>query len=303
LYYLPHDINRLLNTTTPEERDVQIEDEIHDIAPRIAVKRNEYRHFGPYWWWVKPLLRKSPGSRRSWIRGGYTDRSLVAETDPAILTHPAFDDTERWLAWLGLQYYAAEVVDDTPAGFHIIQTGHRRVSMYTLYDADASEQIDLFGDEGESNASLDAFLSDPTRYTGGAWLTRAEEYIESNEPFRAAAALRRAIRRAVDGTDRTKAWIRLGQLFQEQDHVYKALFCYQNAYEKDREAWIQGLMGDAWLQLDEPQEAAQCFHAALQAMPGNPEYIAGYERAQKILAEHGKTADGYQLHGDRLAGI
>jgi predicted negative regulator of RcsB-dependent stress response len=301
LYYLPHDISRLLTEISPEQRDTEIEETIHDLAPLIAVKRNEYRHFGPYWWWVKPVLGRSPGARRSWIRGGYTDRQYLDTVDRHMLSHPAMDDPERWTVWLGLHYYRTETVDDTPAGFHIVQTGHRSATSYTVYDADASEQLDLFPGDESSHSGLAAFLADPTRYTGSAWLPRAEEYIAAGQPFHGAAALRRAIHRAVDGGDRARAWIRLGQLFQELDHVHKALFCYHNAYQKDEEAWIQGLMADAWMQADEPQEALQCFHAALQAMPGNPEYHAGCERAQRMVAEHGRVAAGYQLRPERLA--
>jgi predicted negative regulator of RcsB-dependent stress response len=320
LYFLPHDINSLLDRVTPEERDRQLDDSIHDLAPRIAVKKNEYRHFGPYWWWVKPLIRRSPGARRSWFRGGYTDRAFMEELDPHVLDHPGFSTSvtgpsslttgttaappaqrDRWLAWLGLQYYNAETVDDTPAGFHVVQTAHKRVIAYSVYDADASEQLHLFGDAGEADGALSDFLSDPARYTGSTWFHRAEEHAAAGRTHHAAAALRRAIQRAVDGSDRTRAWLRLGQIYQENDHVRKALFCYQNAFQRDQEGWIQGLMADAWLQDNEPQEALQCYQAALHSMPGNPEYQAGLERTRRILEEQGRISAGYQLRSDRLA--
>ncbi|MFW5643874.1 MAG: tetratricopeptide repeat protein [Alkalispirochaeta sp.] len=301
MYYRTDEITRLLQNSTPRERQEEVADALHDLAPRIAAKRNEYRHFGPFWWWIKPLLPTIPGARRSWYRGGYRDRDFLSDTDVQLLHHPAAEEIRAALPWLGIRYYYTEIVDDTPAGFHIVERTPRDVFAYVVYDADAGEQLDLFDDPADARRGDDTFLADPTRYTGSAWLPRAEEYIARGEPFRGAAALRRAINRAVDNGDRIRAWIRLGQLFQELDHVRKALFCYQNAYERDREAWIQGMMGDAWLQAGEPSEALQCYHVALAAMPGNPEYLAGIERAQRGIANHGPTAAGYQLRAERLA--
>ncbi len=320
MYFLPHDISSMLADTDTTEIDQTLDQNIRDLTPRIAAKKNEYRHFGPYWWWVKPLLRKSPGARRSWLKGGYRDRHFLDSLDPNILdphllNHPGFSagdpapqttngqetNRDRQLAWLGFQYYHAEIVDDTPAGFHIVQTGHRRVLAYTVYDADASEQLPLFTDPESKDTTVTEFLSDPTRYTGSAWFQRAEEYAAADTPHKAAAALRRAIQRAIDTSDRTRAWIRLGQLYQDNNHIQKALFCYHNAYQKDQEGWIQGLMADAWLQDNDPHQALQCYQAALQTMPGNPEYQAGLERTRRLLTQHGPAHGTYQLQPDRIA--
>ncbi len=305
MYFLPHDINSLLADVDRQRRDDAIEEAVAQLTPRIAAKKNEYRHFGPYWWWVKPLMQDHGSARRSWLRGGYTDRVFLKEYGNAQSDLPITMESDgegaRWLAWLGFRYFEMETVDDTPAGFHIVQRDHQSVAAYTVFDADASEQLQLFSDESDAQESRAEFIADPTRYTGGAWFRRADEYATEGHYHRAAAALRRAVQRAVDESDRTRAWIRLGELFQEMDHVRKALFCYYNAYRRDREGWIQGLMGDAWLQLNDPYEAIQCFQAALQAMPGNPEYQAGMERARKLIDAQGTITAAYRLRPERLA--
>ncbi len=86
---------------------------------------------------------------------------------------------------------------------------------------------------------------------------------------------------------------------KKNEYLRKALFCYQNAFQRDQEGWIQGLMADAWLEDNEPQEALQCYQAALRSMPGNPEYQAGLERTRRILEEHGRISAGYQLRSGR----
>lgn len=314
MFYLPREIDRLLIDTSEEQRDREIDEHIHDLAPRVAVKRNEYRHFGPFWWWVKPFMRRSPASRRTWLRGGYRDRSFIETAEPFGSGTEAFpsgtaptagtedlEEQDRWLCWLGVRYYADEVVDDTPAGFHIVESPRGNTFVYTVYDADASEQLTLFGEENAKHTDLDAFLADPMRYTGGNWIHRAEEYARHGQTFRAAAALRRAINRAVLDDDRTAAWIRLGQLFQDSGHTHKAILCYQNAYHREQEGWIHGLMGAAWLDAGEAHHAVRCYRAALEAMPDNPEYQAGMAAAERAVAETGTITAGYRLAGERLA--
>ena len=306
MYFLSHDINRLLDGVTPHERDRDLEERLTDVAPRLVAERREHRHFGPYWWWVKPLLRKISGTRRSWIRGGYHDRSFVEEfgSVPSAVTDAAGGDgkeADRWMAWLGLRYFDAEIVDDLPAEFHIVERSDRQIQEYRLYDADASRQMDLFDAEGPATPEIRHLLNDPSRFSGSAWLRRADELAVTGETWRAASALRRAIDHAIDDTDRSRAWLRLGELFQEHDHVHKAIYCYRNAFEREQEGWVQGLMGEAWLQADEPHEALRCYRKALESMPGNPEYQAGMERAEKAIRKETRGAAGYTLLQERLA--
>lgn len=277
MYFTQDRLNSLLADVTPEDRDHQVRTTLTDLAPRLAAKRNEYRNFGPFWWWVKPILRSMPATRRSWIRGGFVDRRVLDNE----IQHAAPD----WLPWLGLRYYEAEALDDTPANFHILERPDGEVEIYRLYDADASEQIDLFDAGDRENRELTQFLADPVRFSGSAWLQRADTYIAEGDLLRAGAALRRAVDRAVDETDRSTAWIRLGQLFQEHRHTRKAILCYKNAWEREREGWIQGLIAEAYLDNDQPQEAIAGYEAALAAMPGNPEYQAGLERCRRLTED------------------
>lgn len=289
MFFLPQHIERLLSETDPDQREQELQDELAALAPRLAQKKNEYRHFGPFWWWIKPLVRRYPSARGSWLKGGYVDRGFLSRM--AHLPAPQHQEIpHQEIAWLGLQYYRAEILDDTPAAIHIVEDAGGTVFAYRLYDADASEQIDLFS-EPEEKAELQAFLADPGRFSGSAWLQKADTHIAQGDLLRGSAALRRALDRAVDEQDRTTAWIRLGQLFQEHTHTAKAIFCYHNAWERDREGWIQGLIAEAYLESDQPCEALPCFEAALKAMPGNPEYQAGVERCRRITRERERAFD------------
>jgi tetratricopeptide (TPR) repeat protein len=300
VFFLPHDINSLLDGISPEERDTELARTLGEIAPRIAADRRDHRYFGPYWWWVKPLLQQVAGTRRSWVRGGYRDRSVLARPGDQPSSPEEVEDA-RWMAWLGLRYREAELVDDLPAEFHIIETPDGGVHAYDLYDADASRQMDLFAEETTESPELRRLLNDPARFSGSAWLRRADELEAAGETWRAAAALRRAIGRAIDDDDRSRAWLSLGRIFQSRDHIHKAIFCYRNAFERDHEGWVQGLMGDAWLQAGEPHEALRCFRRALESMPGNPEYRAGADRAERAIREESRAAAGYTLLQERLA--
>lgn len=306
MVFLAHDINSLLDGVSEHGRDADLEDALNDLAPRLEAGRRDHRHFGPYWWWFKPLLRSAPGARRSWVRGGFRDRSILeACLDPASLLPPDHGGTEReqqrWLAWIGLQYFRSEIVDDRPAGFHIVELADRSVVSYQVYDGDASRQMDLFDTPSTISPEVEQLFRDPSSFSGSAWLRRADQLEQTGRPWAAAAALRRAISNAVDADDRSRAWLRLGQLFQEQHHVRKAIFCYRNAFERDQEAWIQGLMGEAWQQAGEPHEALRCYRAALESMPGNPEYQAGVVRAEQEIKRHRDRVAGYTLLPEPLA--
>jgi tetratricopeptide (TPR) repeat protein len=302
VFFQQAEVNSLVEAVSPKQRDRDIEERLTELAPRIVAARRDHRHFGPFWWWIKPLLRRMPGTRGSWVRRGYIDRAADRWGRELPIHVPGgADERSRWIAWLGLRYYDNEIVDDLPAEFHIIQPADRSVCEYRPYDADASRQLDLFAEPPEPSPELAGLMRDPARFSGSAWLRRADEYEAAGEPWPAAAALRRAIDRAVDDSDRSRAWLRLGQLFQERDHVHKAIFCYRNAFEREHEGWVQGLMGAAWLQAGDPAEALTCYRRALQAMPHNPEYLAGRRRAEREIVERGRIGAAYPPAQDRVA--
>ncbi len=303
MYFSRDDINSLLDGVSSRRRDTEIEETLGALTPRLAVERREHRHFGPFWWWIKPLLKALPGSRRSWIRGGYRDRTILSEVDygedsPFSALPGTDEERARWIAWLGLRYYEAEIIDDAPAGFHVVETTPRHVTSYQLHDADASHQMDLFQETVEDSIEIRDLMRDPTRFSASVWLRRADEYIVAGDSWKAASALRRAISHAVDDGDRSRGWLQLGTLFQQMRHVHKAIFCYRNAFEREQEAWVQGLMGEAWMEAGEPHEALPCYRAALEAMPHNPEYRSGQKRAEELLAER---VGRYSPMQDRLA--
>ena len=326
LYFLPSDISAMLAGISAEERDRRLATGLTELAPRVAADRRSYRHFGPYWWWVKPLLARQPGARRSWLRGGYRDRTflqrfahlpavgpateagvsgvprgpgLPARPDQPDQSDPA--EQTRWIAFLGLLYQEAERVDELPAGFHLVEDPQGGVTSYQAYDADASRQLELFSAAQEPSTELRHLLRDPRSFSASGWLRRAEGMVDRGRVWEAAAALRRAIDRAAEDEDRSRGWLLLGRLFQDRGHVHKAIFCYRNAFAREQEGWVQGLMAEAWMEAERPDEALPCYRRALQAMPGNPEYQAGRDRAQRLLRERSGGGSGYVLTQDRIA--
>jgi tetratricopeptide (TPR) repeat protein len=291
LFFTSHQIETLLAEVSTTDRDRELNETLGGLIPQLSANKVEYRHFGPYWWWVKPLVKNLAGSRGSWMRGGYRDRRFIESVNPGLpdVVAPEAAERDRWAAWLGLRYREAEMLDETPASMHIVEYTDGSVAAYRLYDADASEQGDLFAAgfsaDGSDDEVLPEIARDPTRFSGSAWLHRANSYEAEGDLLRAAAALRRAVDRAVNETDRSTAWIRMGELFREHHHTRKAVFCLHNAWERDREEWIQALIAQAYLENDQPGEALPYYEAALATMPGNPEYLAGKERCRSLLAE------------------
>lgn len=307
LFIMRH-IEQLL-ATHPE----QLDSDLAELIPRLVANRREHRHFGPFWWWVKEIARKMPGSRRSWLRGSYRDHRAVdlwSRTIDGVTPPGQSSENDRRLAWYGLVYYRQETLDDEPAGFHLSDVpaeaaladrSEAAAAVYHLYDADASEQMDLFGGANTDRDAATTVFRDPAAFSASLWLRRAEEEIAQGALLRASAALRRAISRAVDQTDRSRAWLRLGEILQGAGAIHPAILCYRNAFARDQEAWVHGLMGSAWLEAGDAAEAARCYRAARAAMPGNPEYEAGLARAEALLSQNGRNAGSYVLAGERLA--
>lgn len=256
--------------STGDARRDEVHEELPALVPLLKASPREYRHFGPYWWAVKRLLRDLPGSRAAWFRGPSRDTTVtVGDMDP------------QDLAWVALVYYRRERVEDHPAEFHIIEHPAGRVEAYRLVDGDAAGQLSLFPDDLPQPAA--SGTPGTPVYTGGAWMVRGEELAQRGAFVEAAAAFRRAASRSRHPRDSATAWIRLGQLFQEHHHSHKALFCYYNAWEREKEGWIHGLVAAVYLELGLPEEALRCYHMALEDMPGNPEYRAGVEQCRALM--------------------
>ncbi len=279
MFFSSTQIEAALSSTTPEDRKATLRQELEDVIPQLLSTPERYRHFGPFWWFVKALLRDHPLTRRSWLRGSFRDRSITTVC-PEL--PPGAEEFHELLPWLGFRYFHAEMLEESPAEFHIIEAEPGTVRAYVPHDGDAGEQLDLF-ESAFREAQSRQRLIDPRQFTGGAWLIEAEKHAAAEDLLRSAAALRRAAARSTVARDRSTAWIRLGQLFQEHRHPAKAIFCYHNAWEREQECWIQGLVAEVHLEEGRPGEALVCYQAALQEMPENPEYLAGATRCEDLL--------------------
>lgn len=288
VFFTDTEREQLFDSQTDAQIEASTHERLTELAPRLSVNRAEYRHFGPYWWWIKPLVARIRTTRGSWLRGGHLDRDFVRQCG---LPHP-----DLRVAAEGLAYYDYETVGEQPASFHVVESAAGVASHYDLCDPDAGHQLDLFEREPSANSRLSALLADPTQFAASNWLRVADRFASEGAWVRGAAALRRAIDTALASDDRLRAWIQLGQLYQEHGHHSKALLCYRNAYERGQEAWIQGLMAELYLLDNRPAAAVESYRAALAAMPGNPEYQARLHQAEEMLQRHNASALSYRLH-------
>jgi len=253
------------------------------LLPDLLHDRSQYLHFGPYWWWVKILLRTIPAGKGTWIRRSYHDTTLVHESDP------------MKLAQLGFAYREISLPQSPPRKLHIIEGPESEARWYKLADPDAVHQLDLFS---ESTEELPLPL-DAADFSVSPWLRRADELIAADRPHEAIAALTRAVERTHTSEERNGVLLQMAQVFRDHGHHRKALLCYRDAIERGQEPWIYGLMGDVYLEQDQPSEAARCYKAALAAMPGNPEYRFGYERALSEVKRHTDSRGEYSLQDDQ----
>lgn len=292
-----------LSSLSLDSLNRRAEGELKRIAPFVAASRTEYRRFGPAWWWIKSRLKGTAAARGTWIRGRSTDTEL-AETlsGMADLTPRADVPLELKLIVAGLEFYQADLFTDSePPTFTVMELPDGVVRVYELKDPDATEQLDLFDAPQTPARRVAGYFTEPANFSATPWFHRAEKMESAGQIAAARTALRYGIERAATNDDRATGWLRLGQLYQRSGHPAAAVTCYQCAYDRDRATWIQGLMGQAFLDAGKAHEAVRCFERALEAMPGNPEYQAGLETARANLARHARGAEYYQLSATKGA--
>jgi tetratricopeptide (TPR) repeat protein len=273
-----------LEHTLPEEARrhpaTWAKENLRQIAADLLAEPGRYKLFGAYWWGVKHLLRHSGvGPRGAWFRGPYADeavRGLADHGQPALNLHAAlrrvraWDDGPEWL-------------DRPEADLGICEWSDGQVEMYRLSDTDCGHQLDLFDAADRQEHRRRHYLQTVTEYLPRTWRSHGDRALEDGNPGRAAVCYQRMIHLATSRTDRSEAWLLLGMTYDQMGHFPKAVFCYQNLYEKENEHWILGNIANSHYQAGRIRDAIACYEQALKLMPGNPEFAAGLEAARLKL--------------------
>jgi tetratricopeptide (TPR) repeat protein len=259
----------------PSMDDEEIDRRLRKTADRLAELPETYRSFGPYWWIVKGALRSRKG-RRAWFTGPADDPELRDDSDGR---------ESRGLLEEGFFYFDQDSRDGMPVpDLHLVE-GRAGAFVYQLQDPDAGRQLDLFEEVENQERLREQFLRNTASYLPGPWLQAGDEAVTEGEHHRAVARYKRALTVAHDEESRLQSWLRIGTALDEAGHYEKAIVAFEQAYRRGKEGWILGLIGQAALAAGRYGEAANRFSAALETMPGNPEYQAGLEAARARLAE------------------
>lgn len=263
----------------PGVGQTDIDIRLEQITRELGERPELYNTFGHWWWLVKRELQKR--SRRwHWFTRGYCDRAILEAVVPTHAPEARRQQMEKALA-----YQEAEAADGEPyPEIHIldIASGAR---VYRVQDPDAGRQLDLFEEVENRQRRREAFLERTDRYLPTPWLQRGDDQLAEGNSDRAVACYKRALAVAHEPESLLNGWLKIGTVYQERGEQRKAIVAYEQAYQRGKEAWILGMIGQALLEAGRPGEAAQRFRGALESMPGNPEYRAGLERAQAHLAE------------------
>ena len=274
------------------------EDRLRGIAKELRARPERYRAFGPYWWLIKGSLRRRY-RRRDWFAGPAEDRQIMEEFLPGPKgsgperpeqessesrdARPRPEENLRLLS-LAVAYYDTEAADGEPLSeLHILE-GRRGAFLYRIQDPDASRQLDLFDEVVNEEQRREKFLKRAATFLPGPWLQAGDRSAAAGESHRAVACYKRALAVAHDTESRLQGWLRIGTTLQEAGHPEKAIVAFEQAYRRGQEGWILGLIGQASLAAGRYGEAVRQFSAALESMPGNPEYRAGLDAARSAVA-------------------
>ncbi len=257
-----------------------VKENLKIIAQDLCREPSGYRLYGCYWWGVKYLLRQSEtGSRSAWFRGPCQDEEIRHLTDhgaPALNLHAALEHGRLWddgPEWLER--------DDAALGIYEWNNGD--VELYRLSDTDTGHQLDLFEMADLQEQRRKRYLETVSVFLPRTWRSHGDRALENADPRRAAVCYQRMIHLSTSHTDRSEAWLLLGMTYDQMGHYPKAIFCYENLYERENEHWILGNIATSHFQAGNTRRSIEYFEQALKLMPGNPEFAAGLEAARLKL--------------------
>lgn len=274
-----------VESTLPEEcrtrRAAWIKARLKSIGAELAADRSAYKRYGSYWWGVKALLKRhAVGGKRAWFHGPSADEETRRRSDHG-------DDALNLQAALNYAELCApdgQWLQRDEAALHICEWSDGGVELYRLADGDTGRQLDLFAQAERQAERLSQYLGSVADFLPRTWRSKGDRALQNGNLDLAVACYRRMMLLAGDGLDRTEAWLLLGMTFDQKRHFNKAIFCYLNLYEREKQHWLLGNIAASYSQAGKFGAAVDYYEQALRHMPGNPEFEAGLRQNRLRLS-------------------
>ncbi len=249
---------------------------LKEIADELQVFPEDYRLFGPYWWFIKDQLRRAGIARNAWFHLSPAD----GETLEALSDKPKALVLAAALQYLRMLQEDPQPLTEDEKAQHFWESG-REGRIITIEDSGLSLQPDLFADLEKHEIRTRDFLNMPDNYIPRIWKERGLLRKEEGKPFSAYRCFLRYLGTAADEQAKADAWLLIGILFFEQGHFPKAVFAFSNAYDRDTQDWILAHLAEARVSNGELRDGLQLFEQLVQRMPGNPEYRQRLEELRR----------------------
>ena len=278
-----NEIERSLPETARHQPAIWIKESLKQLGAELRQCPGRYKLYGCWWWGLKHLLKTmAVGPRSAWYLGPCQDETVRTRIDLGDISLNLQAALERARLWDD----GPEWLDRREATRSICEWPDGQVELYQLSDTDAGHQLDLFETITLQEQRLRHYLNSITDFLPRTWRNLGDQAMISQQPARAAVCYQRMLHLSTSQTERSDAWLLLGLCYDQMGHFPKAIFCYKNLFEKDKEDWLLGNIASSCYQAGRIREAIEYWEQALYVMPGNPEFAAGLATARHELDCH-----------------
>ena len=280
MYFFTDEVESSLTEEIHKRPMAWLKTSLQTIGSILQDNPSHYKMFGVYWWGVKYLLKHhNIGGKRAWYKGSYSDEIARLNADHG----------EDILNIQAAQNYASIVrpdnnwLDREESTPHFCEWEDGSVELYQLSDCDTGYQLDLFGNLELQAAKLERYLQSVTDFLPRTWRAKGDRAMQNGNIDLAIACYRRMVLLTGEGMDRTEAWLLLGMTFDQKKHFNKAIFCYMNLYEREKQHWLLGNIAASYSLAGKYRQAVDFYEQALRHMPDNPEFLAGLMSCRQKL--------------------
>jgi tetratricopeptide (TPR) repeat protein len=250
---------------------------LREIAEELQAFPEDYRLFGPYWWFIKEQMRREGIARQAWfhVSPGHDEilEQLLAESPAKVLAAA--------VQYLRMLQEEPQPLMEEEKIRHLWESGGEG-RMTAVEDSGFSLQPDLFAELEEHEIHNREFLNMPDNYIPRIWKEKGLLRQDQGRHFAAYRCFRRYLGTAGDDRSRADAWLLIGLLFQNLGHFPKAVFAFSNAYDRDTQDWILAHLAEARIANGELRDGLQLFEQLVRRMPGNPEYRQRLEELRRL---------------------
>lgn len=249
-----------------------------ELAAELERYPEDYRLFGPYWWYIKDQFRRRELRRKAWFHRSVPERSILIEAE---------EWREEQMLAASLQYMRLMQEDPQPLLPGELQEhlweGQEACRMLGVEDPGLHRQPDLFEELEAQEHEKREFLEKPEHFIPRIWKEEGNNQMTRGEYFRAYRSFLRYLQLAEGESTKADAWLMIGLSFQYSGHSRKAVFAFNNAFERDSQDWILAHCAQAYEGCGEYAKARELYQRLCSHMPGNPEYSQKLELLQSRM--------------------